>query len=323
MRAVITLLLVTLTGAAAAAQDVAGSADHPAVTRYPGAEIEWQDVQAFEPYAIATGPVTGYRHIDDWVEVEGRATRTYYELPGDHTHGEVHANYLRALESEGFEILSEGLFPDSSQANGVGSRKWLDTYYRRNTLPPAGIRLMQGSATGGGSGYVAGVKDRAEGEIYIAVTTTQYAQDIVAIQIDVLEVEALVDDLVAIDADAIGDGIDEEGRVILTGLFFEHDSATLKAESDPALDEIAAFLNARPDMRFYVVGHTDATGTLSYNQTLSGRRAEAVVQALVNRYGIAGARLEGHGVGPLSPVFSNTSEAGRAQNRRVELVERP
>jgi outer membrane protein OmpA-like peptidoglycan-associated protein len=322
MKAFLAIIGFALTGAAAA-QDVAGSADHPAVTRYPGAEIVWQDVQAFEPYAIAVGPVTGYRQIEDWVEAEGRATRTYYELSGDFSHGEVHANYRIALEQEGFDILAQGLFSQSSQANEIGSRKWLGVQFARNALPPNGILLLQGSSTSGGSGFVAGVKARAEGDLYIAVTTTQYSQDMVAIQIDVLEVEGLVGDQVAINADAIGDAIDEEGRVILTGLHFEHDTSVMTAESEPALEQIAAFLEARPDLRFYVVGHTDATGQLGYNQTLSGQRAEAVVQALISRYGIAGARLEGHGVGPLSPVFSNGSDAGRAQNRRVELVEWP
>ncbi|MEQ8432650.1 MAG: OmpA family protein [Oceanicaulis sp.] len=322
MQGFFVIVLLALSGAASA-QDVAGTQDHPAVTRYPGAEIRWQDVQDFAPYTIAIGPVTGYRQIDDWVEAEGRTTRTYYELTGDFSHGEVHANYRMALEAEGFEILSYGLFAQSSQANDIGSRKWLGVHFARNALPPNGIRLLQGSSTSGGSGFVAGVKERAEGDLYIAVTTTQHAQDTVAIQIDVLEAAGLVGDQVAIDADAIGDAIDEEGRVVLTGLFFEHDSAVLTDESAPALDQVAGFLQARPDMRFYVVGHTDATGTLNYNQTLSGRRAEAVVAALASGYGVDGARLAGHGVGPLSPVFSNRSEAGRAQNRRVELVEAP
>ncbi|MCR9129701.1 MAG: OmpA family protein [Alphaproteobacteria bacterium] len=322
MRALLVIAMLAFAGAAQA-QDAAGTADHPAVTRFPGSVIIWQDEQAYEPYAIATGPVTGYRQIDDWRETQGRTSRTYYELTGDFTHGEVHANYLMALRAEGFEILAEGLLSQSSQANEIGSRKWLDVYFRRNTLPPNGIRLMQGSSTSGGSGFVAGVKARAGGDIYIAVATTQYAQDTVAILIDVIEVAELEGGRVAIDADAIGEGIDEEGRVVLDGLFFDHDAATLTAESDAALEQIAAFLNARPDMRFHVVGHTDATGTLSYNQTLSGRRAEAVIHALVSRYGIDGSRLEGHGVGPLSPVFSNRTEAGRAENRRVELVEWP
>ena len=85
---------------------------------------------------------------------------------------------------------------------------------------------------------------------------------------------------------------------------------------------IRDYLDANPDQRFYVVGHTDSVGTFAYNQKLSADRARSVVETLKADYGIATERLEAHGVGPLVPVFSNESEAGREQNRRVELVER-
>jgi OmpA-OmpF porin, OOP family len=70
-----------------------------------------------------------------------------------------------------------------------------------------------------------------------------------------------------------------------------------------------------------VVGHTDAVGELEANLRLSKARAEAVIEALVAR-GISRGRLQAFGAGPYAPVASNREEAGRAQNRRVELVER-
>jgi outer membrane protein OmpA-like peptidoglycan-associated protein len=72
-----------------------------------------------------------------------------------------------------------------------------------------------------------------------------------------------------------------------------------------------------------VVGHTDATGGVDYTRALSQARAAAVVEALATQHGTARERLSAHGVGPIVPVFSNASEDGRGQNRRVELVERP
>ena len=93
--------------------------------------------------------------------------------------------------------------------------------------------------------------------------------------------------------------------------------------SDEALNEIANYLKNNPALSFYVVGHTDAVGTYSYNQTLSGNRAAAVAKELVDKFEINVQRLEPHGVGPLLPVFSNVTDAGRGKNRRVELVERP
>ena len=305
------------------AADVPGSKDHPVLSRFPGSEIRWFDVQAHESYAIATGPVTGYRHIDDWIETRGRTTRIYYELEGSKTHSEVFANYEKALREAGFEMLARGVFNKSSQANGVGSRKWLAVHFSRNEVAPDGIRLLQGSSTSAGSAFLAATKERAAGTVTIALAMTQYSKDVVATLIDVVEVDDVETDLVSVDAEAMGDEIDEYGRVTLHGLFFDHDQATLTPASRPALEEIASFLEARPAMRFYVVGHTDATGSLSYNQTLSKQRAEAIVRELVGNHGIAGRRLEGHGVGPLAPMFSNATDGGKAKNRRVELVEWP
>ena len=70
----------------------------------------------------------------------------------------------------------------------------------------------------------------------------------------------------------------------------------------------------------FVVGHTDNVASLELNTKLSQARADAVVQALVTKHGIAPGRLTGRGVGPLAPVASNDAEDGRARNRRVELV---
>ncbi|GAB4144051.1 MAG: OmpA family protein [Sphingomonadales bacterium] len=309
--------------AGTAAQDAAGSADHPALTRYPGSVIRWHDVQNFAPYKIATGPVTGYRQIDGWTEVEGRLTRIYYELIGERSHSEVYHNYKSALLAEDFTILSDGLDDGARRNNNIGGRKWLGIVFGENSLPSsAGIELLNGSATAGGSAYVAGRKDRAAGAIYVAVTVTQQRADRVLAMVDVLEVAAVETGLVTADADAMGEDIDEYGKVALYGLYFDHDKASLKAESAPALEQIAKLLQARPSLNVYVVGHTDMRGGLDYNRNLSLARAEAVKSALVQDHGIAPSRLTPMGVGPLSPVFSNRQDAGRAKNRRVELVER-
>lgn len=304
------------------AADVAGSQDHPILTRFPGSEIKWYDVQAFSPYHIPTGPVVGYKGIEGWEDTQGQLTRIYYELVGIRTQTEVYANYKKALEDAGFDIITAGVFAQSSRKLDIGSRRWLGAAYKRNELPPKGIRLLSGSSTSGGTGYIAAKKERAAGTVFVAIGIAQYRDDIIATMIDVIEVGEVKTGLVSIDAEAIGKGILEYGRVVLDGLFFEHNKAALMDKSKPALEQITAFLNANPDKNFYVVGHTDSTGTYSYNSTLSGRRAAVVRKALVDDYGITANRLEPHGVGPLNPVFSNSSEGGRSKNRRVELVER-
>lgn len=322
-RIFVVALAIVLFAGNAVADDVAGSEDHPILTRYPGSTIQWHDIQNFSPYKIATGPVTGYRKIDDWVETQGRLTRIYYVLDGERTHGEVYENYRKALLDNGFDLLADGFFADGSRSPEVGSRKWFEPYFAENPLPPGeGIELLAGSSTSGGSAFLAATRDRAGGPVFVAITITQQRADRVTYLIDVVEVDDVETDLVVIDAEAIGRDIGDYGRVTLTGLQFDHDKATLKSESKPALDEIAKFLAANAAMNFFIVGHTDSTGGFEYNRSLSEERAAAVRQALVNDYGVAGERLEAHGVGPLSPIFTNRMDRGREQNRRVELVER-
>jgi len=311
--------------ALAAAEDAEGCADHPAVSRYPGTDLDWCVTENFRPYRVPLGPVTGYRAIGDWEDAEGRLTRNFYLYRGeDRTHAEIYANFRDALGEAGFEILGAGMVPENGRSGEIGGRAWQDVVFRENAWSANGApvnALLAGTSTSGGSGAVVAKKTRAEDVLYVVFNIEQHASDTVAMLVDVLETKAAETGLVTANAEAMGKDIEELGRTVLSGLFFEHDKAVLKPESTPALEEAAKLLASRPEADFYVVGHTDATGTFAYNMKLSADRAAAVREALVETYGVAPDRLQSAGVGPLSPVFTNASEGGRAQNRRVELVE--
>ena len=122
------------------------------------------------------------------------------------------------------------------------------------------------------------------------------------------------------DAAALGAGIKADGRIAVYGIQFDTGKSDIKPASEPTLAEIAKMLKAQPALKLHVVGHTDNVAALDLNMKLSKARAEAVVQALTTRHGIAAGRLIPHGVGPVAPVASNDAEPGRAKNRRVELV---
>ena len=126
---------------------------------------------------------------------------------------------------------------------------------------------------------------------------------------------------VAVNPEALLGDLATTGHAAVYGIYFDHDSADIKQESKPSLQAIADMLTNNSSLKLYVVGHTDMTGKFEYNVALSLRRADAVVQALVNEYGIAAERLAGKGAGPLCPIGSNKNESGRKLNRRVELVE--
>ncbi len=116
------------------------------------------------------------------------------------------------------------------------------------------------------------------------------------------------------------DMLGESGRMILEGLEFATGEARLEAGEAPALTRLAEWLNADAGRRVTLVGHTDASGSLEANVTLSRRRAEAVRDRLMRDHGIGADRIAAEGVGYLSPRDSNLTEEGRTRNRRVEAI---
>jgi len=111
----------------------------------------------------------------------------------------------------------------------------------------------------------------------------------------------------------------QAGRTRIYGINFDTDSDVLKPESKAAIDGIVGLAKDKPDWKFVIEGHTDATATTAHNQTLSEQRAAAVKVQLVAA-GVAAQRLTTKGFGASQPVADNATGVGRAQNRRVELV---
>ena len=131
---------------------------------------------------------------------------------------------------------------------------------------------------------------------------------------------AAMEQSVVVSADQIGKSLADTGKVVFYGIYFDTDKAAIKPESDPTLAEMAKYLKARGAAQVFIVGHTDSQGPLERNEALSRERAEAVAKALASKHGIAAERMTPEGVGPLAPVAANDAEAGRAKNRRVEMV---
>ena len=115
------------------------------------------------------------------------------------------------------------------------------------------------------------------------------------------------------------DGCEVEAVIELDGVYFDFDKATLKPEAMVVLNEAAALLNKNERVVVEVAGHTDSMGSEAYNQGLSERRAQSVQDYLVSK-GVKAQRLTAKGYGESMPVASNDTDAGRAENRRVELI---
>jgi len=286
-----TLLCTSALAKAPPKRDLPGSQDHPALGRIPGSVIGQFEHRRFGrlkyPLALTR------RGIGEVGSAEGELWRIDYYVSGDLGPDGAAAVYRRNLEQLGFRVLRRigEDFPPLSR--------------------PIHILVGKGRLRG---------RDATVAVYAYTVTTTWGKRDWVRLRI--VEGKALDASLEVVKAERMASDIRSKGHVVLQGILFDHDSDRLKPESRAAIVEIAKYLKAHPDVRLYVVGHTDNTGGYDYNQDLSRRRAAAVVRALVQQHGIDAARLKPVGVGPVAPVASNATEEGRARNRRVELVER-
>lgn len=121
----------------------------------------------------------------------------------------------------------------------------------------------------------------------------------------VMEAPAVVDDEVIILND-LGD------------VLFEFDSAVLTGNAEQVLDQVAQRLGGSSLVSVEVIGHTDSRGSDAYNQKLSQKRAQSVVKYL-GSHGLDKSKLHASGKGESQPIADNSSDSGRAQNRRVEL----
>jgi len=155
---------------------------------------------------------------------------------------------------------------------------------------------------------------KGDKEIWVELTAYGPKPNLVIIEKQAMKQEVLA------NADAFAKGIRSTGHVAVYGIYFDTNKSVLKPESEAALKEIAKLLQDDPGLKVHVVGHTDNSGGLEANMTLSLERANAVVRDLTAKRGIAASRLKANGVGPLAPVAANDTDAGKAKNRRVELV---
>lgn len=292
-------LFAAVAPAGAAEGDVPGSADHPLIGRFEGSVISGYDARDFDEYRFVTGP--GGEDAEGG-NIEGRVTRIAYRTGPGPSIAEVARNLRLAFEAADMEIVFACTDDD---CGGTAFAYAMDTLpIPQMNFDSFNYRYIAGRLGNPGTTYATAFVSQNNNEIYAQVT--------------VVEVEALQNRIIS--AEELASGLAEAGHIALYGVYFETDSARLREDSRPTLDEMGALLAGDPGLEVIVVGHTDSQGGLDYNMDLSRRRAEAVAADLTANYGIDAGRLGAAGVGYLAPVGSNATEAGRALNRRVELV---
>jgi outer membrane protein OmpA-like peptidoglycan-associated protein len=120
---------------------------------------------------------------------------------------------------------------------------------------------------------------------------------------------------------AVEKAIAETGKFVTNNILFETGKATLKPESMEEIQKVADYMKKNPSARFEVQGHTDNQGSDKVNDPLSQQRAEAVVMAL-EQQGVDPFNLRPVGKGSHEPVADNSTDEGRAKNRRVEFIKK-
>jgi outer membrane protein OmpA-like peptidoglycan-associated protein len=179
---------------------------------------------------------------------------------------------------------------------------------QRGAVIGAGAGGAVGAAVGAATGST------ARGAI-IGAAVGGVAGAVIGSQMD-KQREELAEDLEGARVERYGEG------VLVTfdsGLLFDFDSSVVKGAARSNLTDLANSLREYPDTEVLIVGHTDAQGSDSYNQGLSERRAAAAKNFLVTQ-GVPADRIRTEGLGESEPVASNDTDAGRAQNRRVEVA---
>jgi outer membrane protein OmpA-like peptidoglycan-associated protein len=290
-------------GASAAASAAASPAAAPApsapsisIAAYPGSELVEEDDEAYGEFLRIVNVEKGEISTET---LEGAYSHRKYKNPKGRSTLEIMRNYEEALAAQGFTADFE-----CAKRDVCRSQHW------------SGVN---GTNVGIGSDvrYVTGKMPTQAGTAYVSIAVNPNLT-----YIDIVETAEMQSGLVAIDANRLAEEIEKSGRVALQGIYFDTGLATLKPESFDAIAEVAGLMKNKPDWTIEVVGHTDSVGDEASNRQLSDERAAAVRSALVSRYGVDGARLTSRGAGESEPVADNATDAGRALNRRVELVKR-
>jgi outer membrane protein OmpA-like peptidoglycan-associated protein len=289
-------------------KDLRGSADHPLLSRYPGSYIEdYQNVD-YEEFSIPIGKFDKKTNAFPMLDVTGDLTRITY-ITNKVSTLKIYHNYVSALTKEGFETVffcQKGeCGKKRAEIQALGDELAIKSVY--NYFREPRYQVMKNTVN--------------EQTTYVAFFIGNYQGDS-RIQLVVARTEPLVTGLIKMNSDKVLEQLEQKGKASIYGVLFDYDKATIKAESEQALNIIAEVMKKNKKLSLYVVGHTDDKGSPDYNLNLSKRRADAVVNALIADYGVAKARLLAQGAGPYSPVATNKNDLGRELNRRVELVER-
>jgi OmpA-OmpF porin, OOP family len=294
-------------------KDTKGSSDHPLIGRFEGSVITYFNSKDFDEavFYSAMPPAPA-----NTIKAEGKLTQIHYDAPAGRSSLEVFRNFQQRMATAGLQPLTSCEKEKCPPYNLL-----IRAAFDSNALGRVGFSTGFGESPRFGTFRLKTNDKDVLVSLYVAETRLANTGPLVLVR--VLDSKAMeTGKIIVPTAQEMTQSFARDGRIALYGIFFDTGLAVLKPESKPTLDQIAEALKANPKLNLLVVGHTDNVGDFQANVLLSQRRAAAVAEALTKQYAIAATRLQAAGAGMIAPAASNTDEAGRAKNRRVELVPR-
>jgi OmpA-OmpF porin, OOP family len=323
------LVLSTFTSLATVADtpqhDLAGSHDNPIVSRFTGSVIIGYKTIDFDSLTLPLAPF-GNGAFGKSESVQGHITRIAYAAPPDKSVHEIASNFEQALEHAGFQkrymCYGTPSNPGCGDAAAMSDALMPEALIHSLSTDTDDENTMFNTVwSNGGTVFVESTRlDRPGGPVDVVLFINGNEGKPASIYLQICESKAMSLGEVTVDAKAMTQGLAQQGHIALYGIHFGTDSAVLSGDSTPTLQQMAALMKSRPTLKVYIVGHTDNSGSLEHNLTLSTQRAESVVKAL-QALGVAPARLAAKGLASFAPVANNATDDGKAKNRRVELVE--
>ena len=282
-----------------------------------GAEQSFTKQDAFSSFALPIGPFAN--GAMQTRVVEGAVTRTAWTLQTkDLTSLQILAPLRDQLTATGFEILYEC---ETTTCGGFDFRFGVDIAAEPAMHIDLGdFRYLVAKRMGpAGAEHVSLVVSRSSTLGFVQITQIGRAQlkaePFVVPAPQVPEIPAPITQITP-----LADGLAKRGTVALDDLIFASSAADLADGEYASLEVLAAYLRANPDSNVALVGHTDASGGLAGNITLSRARAASVRDRMIKTYDIPASQITADGVGYLAPRDSNLTDQGRTRNRRVEVM---